>query len=77
MMPTLTLFKVRTMKDLEGNYLWKAGLEAGQPSTLNGYAIAENEDMPAVAAAANAVLFGDFKRAYLSIFSFLNQETLI
>lgn len=40
------------------------GLEAGQPSTLNGYGIAENEDMPAIAAAANAVLFGDFKSAY-------------
>lgn len=64
MMPTMTLFKVRTLKDLEGNYLWKPGIEAGQPSTLNGYGIAENEDMPAVAASANAVLFGDFKRAY-------------
>lgn len=64
MMATMTLFKVRTLKDLEGNYLWRPGLEAGQPSTLLGYDIAENEDMPAVAADANAVLFGDFKRAY-------------
>ena len=64
MLPTLTLFKVRTMKDGQGNYLWRPGLEAGQPSTLCGYGIAENEDMPAVAADANAVMFGDFKRAY-------------
>jgi HK97 family phage major capsid protein len=64
MMPTLTLFKVRTLKDLEGNYMWRPGLEAGQPSTLLGYGIAENEDMPAIAAAANAVIFGDFKSAY-------------
>lgn len=64
MMPTLTLFKVRTMKDTTGNYLWRPGLEAGQPSTLNGYSIVENEDVPAVAASANAVLFGDFKQAY-------------
>ncbi len=64
MLPTLTLFKVRTMKDGQGNYLWRPGLEAGQPSTLCGYGIAENEDMPAVAADANAVMFGNFKRAY-------------
>jgi HK97 family phage major capsid protein len=64
MMPLLTLFKVRTMKDTTGNYLWRPGLEASQPSSLLGYGIVENEDMPAVAAASNAVLFGDFKQAY-------------
>lgn len=64
MMPTLTLFKVRTLKDTTGNYLWKPGIEAGQNSTLGGYQIAENEDMPAIASAANAMIFGDFKRAY-------------
>lgn len=64
MLPTMTMFKVRTMKDLEGNYIWRPGIEAGAPSVLLGYGIAENEDMPAVAADANAVMFGDFKRAY-------------
>lgn len=64
MLPMLTLFKVRTMKDDQGNYLWRPGIEAGQPSSLLGYAITENEDMPAVAADSNAVLFGDFRRAY-------------
>lgn len=64
MLPNMTLFKVRTMKDSQGNYLWRAGIEAGAPSTLLGYGIVENEDMPAVAADSNAVLFGDFARAY-------------
>lgn len=64
MLPNMTLFKIRTMKDLEGNYIWRPGIEAGQPSSLLGYGVTENEDMPAVAADANAVLFGDFKRAY-------------
>lgn len=64
MLPMLTLFKIRTMKDDQGNYLWRPGIEAGQPSSLLGYAITENEDMPAVAADSNAVLFGDFRRAY-------------
>lgn len=64
MLPNMTLFKLRTLKDSDGNYLWRPGLEAGAPSILLGYGIAENEDMPAVAADANAVLFGNFKRAY-------------
>lgn len=64
MLPNMTLFKIRTMKDLEGNYIWRPGIEAGQPSSLLGYGVTENEDMPAIAADANAVLFGDFRRAY-------------
>lgn len=59
-----TLFKVRTMKDNDGNYLWQPGLQAGQPSSLVGHSVTENEDMPEVAADANAIMFGDFKRAY-------------
>ena len=39
----------------------------GQPSTLLGYGIEENEDMPEVAADSNAVLFGNFKRGYLIV----------
>lgn len=64
MMPNTTVFKIRTMKDSEGNYLWRPGLEAGQPSQILGYGITENEDMPEVAADANAIAFGDFRRAY-------------
>jgi HK97 family phage major capsid protein len=64
MMPTLTLFKARTFKDTTGAYIWQPGLQAGQPSSLLGYGVAENEDMPAIAADANAAVFGDFKRAY-------------
>lgn len=64
MLANMTLFKVRTMKDSQGNYLWRPGIEAGQPSSLLGYGVTENEDMPAVAADAHAVVFGDFRRAY-------------
>jgi len=64
MMGNLTVAYVRKLKDSEGNYLWRPGLEAGQPSSLLGYGITENEDMPDIAADANAIAFGDFKRAY-------------
>ncbi|BBB29371.1 phage major capsid protein [Neptunomonas japonica] len=64
MMAGTTLHKVRTLKDAQGAYLWAPGLQAGQPSSLLGYAIAENDDMPVVAADANALMFGNFMRAY-------------
>jgi len=64
MMNTLSLAKARKFKDSDGNYLWQPGLQAGQPSTLLSYGVAENEDMPDAAADANAILFGDFKRGY-------------
>lgn len=56
--------EVRTFKDAEGNYLWRPGLEAGQPATLLGYGITEAEDMPAKAANSLSIAFGDFKRGY-------------
>jgi len=64
MMNNKSLFIVRTLKDLEGNYLWRPGIEVGQPSTLPGYGIAENEQMPDMAANAKPVAFGSFKRGY-------------
>jgi HK97 family phage major capsid protein len=64
MMGNLTVAYARKLKDSEGNYLWRPGLEAGAPSSLLGYGITENEDMPDVAADANAIAFGDFKAAY-------------
>ncbi|MBU6955930.1 phage major capsid protein [Hahella sp. HN01] len=64
MMTGTTVEKVRKFKDADGNYMWRPGIEAGQPSLLLGYGIEENEDMPEVAADANAILFGDFMRGY-------------
>ncbi|EQA0587531.1 phage major capsid protein, partial [Escherichia coli] len=51
-------------KTIPGNYLWRPGLELGQPSSLAGYGIAENEQMPDIAADAKAIAFGNFKRGY-------------
>ena len=42
----------------------RPGLELGQPSSLAGYGIAENEQMPDIAADAKAIAFGNFKRGY-------------
>ena len=63
----LTIAKVRKLKDGQGNYLWQPSAQAGQPATLHGYGLADDENMPDVAANSLPILFGDFKRGYLII----------
>ncbi len=58
---------IRIMKDGDGNLIWRPGLAAGQPSELAGFPITENEDMPAKAANAFSLAFGDFRRGYLFV----------
>lgn len=65
MMNSSTVAAVRKLKDTNGQYLWAPGLKEGQPSSLLGYGIAENEDMPDMAATNASVLFGNFKKGYL------------
>jgi HK97 family phage major capsid protein len=58
------LLRARVLKDSTGQFIWRAGLEAGQASTLLGYEVVEDENMPAVAAGSLSMAFGDFKAAY-------------
>lgn len=59
-----SLSEIRKLTDLQGMYIWQPGLQVGQPDSLLGYPVAEADDMPAVAANALAVAFGNFKAAY-------------
>ncbi|WP_047244134.1 phage major capsid protein [Chromobacterium subtsugae] len=61
---SLTVPLLRKLKDNEGNYLWRPGLDAAEPSSLLNKPIIENDDMPVVAGNALALAFGDFKRGY-------------
>lgn len=67
MMNGKTVSYVRKLKDSNGQYFWQPGLQAGQPSSLMGYGIAENEDMADIATGNVAVMFGNFKRGYLIV----------
>ncbi|MFG0501088.1 phage major capsid protein [Pseudomonas putida] len=67
MMNNLSLMACRLLRDEQGNYLWRPGLEQDVPSVLLGYGVAENEEMPDIAAQAQAISFGNFKRAYTII----------
>lgn len=61
----LVLAAMRKYKDTAGQYLWQPAVSAGQPATFMGYGITEAEDMPAVAANAFPLAFGDFREGYL------------
>ncbi len=62
-----TQAEIRKIKDGDGNYLWQPATEAGGAPTLMNAPIAEAEDMPDIAADANAIAFGDFGRGYLIV----------
>lgn len=61
----LVLAAMRKYKDSQNQYLWQPSLKEGEPATFMGYGITEAEDMPAVAASAFPLAFGDFKEGYL------------
>lgn len=61
------LSALRGYKDTTGQFLWQPSLVAGQPQTFLGYPIVEAEDMPAVAANAFPLAFGDFREGYLIV----------
>lgn len=63
MMRGTSIASVRKLKGSDGHYLWQDPLAAGQPATLLGFPVYEAEPVPAVAANANAVFFGDWRSA--------------
>jgi len=63
-MNTSTLEQIRAFKDGQNNYLWKPGLEAGQPSQLLGFPVFEDENMPSVSANSYSIAFADWQSAY-------------
>ncbi len=54
---------LQTLKDDSGRYLMQPAVEKGEPDRLLGYAVYDSEYVPAVAAGATPLVFGDFKRA--------------
>lgn len=63
-MNSSTLALIRTLKDGVGQYLWQAGLAAGQPETLIGRPILECPDCASVAAQSFPIAVGDFASGY-------------
>jgi len=59
-----TVQAIRLFKDTQGQYLWQPALGEKAPPTILGQPYREAIDMPAVAANAFPILFGDFKAGY-------------
>ena len=55
---------ISKLKDSQNQYLWYRSIAAGQPSTLLGYPISIDDDMPAVAANAFPIALGDWREGY-------------
>lgn len=65
MMSTSARKGIRKLKDGQGRALWEPSVQAGVPDQLLGYGIVLNNHVPAPAASAKSILFGNFSDAYL------------
>lgn len=62
MMHDNTILLLRKLKDGDGQYIWRPGMDMGDPDRLNGYPVTINQDMAQVATGTKTVLFGQFKK---------------
>lgn len=67
LMNTSTKGTIRKLKDSEGNYLLRPGLEIGEGSQILGYRIEEMDHMPDIGANAFPVAFGNFREGYCAV----------
>ncbi|MDR1551674.1 MAG: phage major capsid protein [Holosporaceae bacterium] len=60
------LAEIRKLKGKDGSYLWQPALSKFTPSTLLGYPVVIDDDMPAISRgkATISVAFGDFYHGY-------------
>ncbi|MCH8467497.1 MAG: phage major capsid protein [Roseinatronobacter sp.] len=67
MMSRATASAIRKMKDDDGRFIWRDGLEEGQPATLLGHPVELDEFMPEIGTDSLSVAFGDFAQCYTMI----------
>lgn len=58
LMKDATVLKLRKLKDADGQYIWRRGMEAGAPDMLHGYPLLTSQEMPASTTGLKAVVFG-------------------
>lgn len=67
LMNRATVGKVRKFVDGQGRPLWEPSAQLGQPASLLGYPVSEDDYMSDVGSNAYPVAFGDFRRGYLIV----------
>jgi HK97 family phage major capsid protein len=65
LMSSATAAAVAKLKDADGRSIWQQSLSADNPNTLLGRPVFFDENMPAVAANAFPIAFGNFAAGYL------------
>jgi HK97 family phage major capsid protein len=55
-----TIKAIRKLKDTSGQYLWQPAIKDGAPDTILGKAVYTSQYVPAIAAGAAVMAFGDF-----------------
>ena len=61
-----TIKLIRKLKDNNGQYIWQASVQEGQPDRILGRPIYTSGFMPTMAAGAKAVAFGDFSYYWIA-----------
>jgi len=74
----LTVKAIRKLKDTTGQYLWQPSIREGTTDTLLGKPVYTSAYMPAIAASAKTIAFGDFSYYWIAdrqgrIFKRLNE----
>lgn len=57
---------IRLIKDANGQYIWSAGLQAGQPDRILTRPVVVSDFMPAIEAGSTGLAFGDFSQYYIA-----------
>ncbi|MDR1364079.1 MAG: phage major capsid protein [Oscillospiraceae bacterium] len=65
-MKDITVSAIRKLKDGNGAYLWQPSSQAGQPDRLLGYPLYTSPYVPALAANAYTVAFGDMTNFWIA-----------
>ncbi len=73
-----TVKAIRKLKDGQGQYLWQPSVQAGTPDTILNRPVYTSAYMPAIAATAKTVAFGDFSYYWVAdrqgrVFKRLNE----
>ncbi|WP_292326462.1 phage major capsid protein [Mesorhizobium sp.] len=64
LMASATANGLDAIKDANGQYIWRNGMQAGSPPELLGRPVEFDENMPAQGAGLFPIAFGDIKKAY-------------
>lgn len=66
---------VRKLKDTSGRYLWESSVVAGQPDLILAKPVYTDPYMPAAAADAKSVLFGDLSAYFVRLVNGVRFES--